>query len=70
MTKDSQAVLDDAAASCGRRPLVRRVLNCLGLPLLAGGVVFGLGRGGDCIVGAVAAALGALSIALALPVER
>jgi hypothetical protein len=70
MTKDSQENLDYATPANGRQPLVRRALYCVGLPLLAGGLIFGLGRGGDCILGAVAAALGALLIAFALPVER
>ncbi len=46
-------------------------LYCIGLPsLICGGLIYGLGRGGDVIVGSAMAMLGAFLVGFALPVER
>jgi hypothetical protein len=68
--QDPQPVLDYAGRSSRSRGISQRVLYCLGLPLLAGGLIFGLGRGGDVDVGTFSAALGALLISFALPVQK
>jgi len=71
MTAQPPPTLDYASAGdrvAAARGLRRRVLYCVGLPLIAFGVCDGLGPGNRSISAALAA-LGALLTALALPLE-
>jgi hypothetical protein len=66
--QDIRPVLDYAWRSSSSRGTVQRILYCIGLPLLAGGIICGLGRG-DVTLPALFAALGALLVGFALPVQ-
>ena len=68
--QDQRPVLDYAQRSSRSNGTAQRILYCVGLPLLAVGLIYGLGRGGDVDVGMVSAALGALLIGFALPVQK
>jgi hypothetical protein len=68
--QDTRPVLDYAGRSSRSRGIAQRILYCTGLPLLAVGLIYGLGRGGDVDVGMISVALGALLIGFALPVHK
>jgi hypothetical protein len=67
--QDTRPVLDYAGHSSRSRGIAQRILYCIGLPLLAGGIICGLGRG-DVTLPALSAVLGALLISFALPVQK